>query len=127
MTQALRYTIDRVGDVAEWQVFDGRKVGTPVVYHVQAVPIRKGAHNHQLFLTVYDGAHAASTEYAEFEIELFSTSFYAANDEQCQNLMYEFFMVLMDTDIDNPVELAHQFGGQVRNRTILTSTLPFTH
>jgi hypothetical protein len=117
--------IDRVGE-REWQIFLSETQGSPTVYFVYTVPVA-GPLNWQVILTVYDAAAAADHELPIFDIELFSTAFYASDEKQFENMMVQIFDVLNETDINNPVELSHIFGGTVRSHSIQTYTLPDTH
>jgi hypothetical protein len=112
MIKALRYTIDRVGDY-EWQVFDEAKKGTSTVYYVFTTDV-SGIYNHQLIITSYDGTNV-SAEYPTFDLELYSMKFFASDAEQFESMVSGVLDSLFDTDIANPVELAHLFGGLVRS------------
>jgi len=123
--EALSLTVDRVGE-CEWQIFLNETQETPTVYLAYAVPVA-GFLNWQVILTVYDAAVAVEYGIPVFDIELFSTAFYAADDQQFEDMMEQLFNVLHESDINNPVEMAHVFGGTVRSHAIQTSTLPDTH
>jgi hypothetical protein len=109
-----RYTVDRVGD-EEWQIFDQRKFSTPLTY-LLFVTEMSGLLNCQLTITSYDasGMHP----FPAFEEELFSTRFYASDEQQRELLIFDVIDTLMDLDIEQPVELACLFGGYVRNRSV---------
>lgn len=113
MIKALRYTIDRVGDT-EWQCFDESKKGTTTVHYVFTTEIA-GIYNHQLIITSYDAANAASRDYPVFDLELYSTKFFASDEHQFELMVSGILESLFDTDINNPVELAHLYGGLVRS------------
>jgi hypothetical protein len=49
--------------------------------------------------------------------------FYASTEDQRELLIFDVIDSLMDSDIENPVELAYLFGGTIRNRSI---TIPQT-
>ena len=119
-----RYTIDRVGD-SSWQLFDAKRKGTPVTHYVYVVPVT-GPYNVQLILTSYDAALAVS-RYPVFDLELYSTKFYVSTDEQLEVMVADIFDSLQTSDIDNPVELAHLFGGFVRSETMRVPARPDTN
>jgi hypothetical protein len=118
-----RYTIDRVED--GWQIFDGKKRGTPMTYYVYVVPVM-GPYNVQLILTSYDAALAVS-RCPVFDLELYSTKFYVSTEEQLEVMVADIFDSLQTSDIDNPVELAHLFGGHVRSETMRVPARPDTN
>jgi hypothetical protein len=125
MTAQARYTVDRVGD-NEWQVFDQAKKGTPVTYLLFVTEVSGGSLlNMQLTITSYDAS--APREMHVFEEELYSTLFYASTDEQCELLIFDVIDKLMDSEIENPVELAYMFGGTIRNRPIIVPQMLSTN
>lgn len=121
MTAQARYTVDRVGD-DEWQIFDVEKQETPITYLLFVTGVSGSSmFNQQLTITSYDASEPRGTYI--FEQELYSTMFYASTADQRELLIFDVIDTLMDSDIENPVELAYLFGGTIRNRTI---TIPQT-
>jgi hypothetical protein len=114
MTAQARYTVDRVGD-DEWQIFDAEKQDTPITYLLFVTKV-SGVFDMQLTITSYDASEPRGTYV--FEQELYSTMFFASTADQRELLIFDVIDVLMDSEIENPVELAHLFGGTVRNRAI---------
>lgn len=123
MTAQARYTVDRVGD-DEWQIFDVQKQGTPITYLLFVTEV-SGLLNRQLTITSYDASEPRTTYV--FDEELYSTAFYAGSDEQRELLIFDVIVALMDSEIENPVELAYMFGGTIRNRSILTPQMLATN
>lgn len=120
MTAQARYTVDRVGD-DEWQIFDVAKQETPITYLLFVTGVSGSLFNQQLTITSYDASEHRGAYI--FEQELYSTMFYASTADQRELLIFDVIDTLMDSDVENPVELAYLFGGTVRNRTI---TIPRT-
>lgn len=116
MQEGYRYTIDQIDDF-EWQIFDAQKKHTPTTYYVIVVPV-VGVYGYQVILTSYNAIHAAGSEYKIYGPELWSTKFYAVDVEHYDEMMFNIFRCIQFTDVNNPVELSHTFGGYIRNEAI---------
>lgn len=126
MNSPLRYSIDRVADV-DWQLFDKKATQTPLTYYLYAIPVASGISNTQLVLTSYNAIEASEHQWATFNKELWSTFMYAADLDQLLDIVAEIFEAIQESDADNPVELAHMFGGTVLSRTMAVPHMPATH
>jgi hypothetical protein len=76
-----RYTIDRTSDM-DWQIFDGERKRSPLTYLLFSELIQTPLRNIQFILTAYD----ATQDSPVFEHELWSASFFVANEEQYEKL-----------------------------------------
>lgn len=114
-TNPARYSIDRVGD-AEWAIFDSEKRGDPTVYALFVTPV-VGLFNYQVILTAYDAIKSAEVLIPIFDVEIYSMFFYSI-PEGVETMIHNVFLVLLETDIENPVELAYTFGGTVRSESV---------
>lgn len=116
-----RYSLDRIGEL-EWVIFDREKAGTPRVYALFLIPLKKGILNYQLILTTYDAVDASNTSIPVFTEELYSMFFYSV-EEGIEPLVLNVFHALQDIDIDNPIELAHYLGGTVKSKAVKAPTI----
>lgn len=124
MTTTLRYSVDRVGD-EEWAIFDEEKKGTPVVYMLYVIQVA-GMLNHQVILTSYDAVVSAAVMVPIWDVEIYSTFFYSI-PEGVETMIHNIIEVLLDTDIENPVELAHAFGGTIRSEPVVQAKHSSAH
>jgi hypothetical protein len=119
-----RYSLDRISNY-EWVIFDKTKMGTPIVYMLYIVPL-SGIYNYQLVLSSYDAIEAANTTWVTFGPELYSTFFYSV-PEGIETLVNSVLYLLVNSEIDNPIELAHVFGGTVLSCNIRQAAHQDTH
>ena len=119
-----RYSVDRVGDM-EWAIFDGEKKGTPTVYLLYVVET-VGMYNYQVVLTSYNAVESAQFTLPVLSVEIYSTHFYSI-PEGMETMIHNIFLVLFRADVENPVELAHAFGGTVYSKPIQQAKMLSAH
>lgn len=119
-----RYAIDRVGNL-EWAIFDSTKNAQPTVYMMYIIET-VGMFNYQLIMTSYDAIEAARTLIPVLDPEIYSVSFYSL-PEGLGTFVYNVINVLLDSDIDNPVDLAYFFGGMIRSQTMRQDRYQLAH
>lgn len=119
-----RYSVDRVGDM-EWAIFDGEKKGTPTVYLMYVVET-VGMYNYQVVLTSYDAVESAQVALPILGAEIYSTFFYSF-PEGMETMIHNIFLTLFAADVENPVALAHAFGGTVYSEPIRQAKMLSAH
>lgn len=119
MAEEQRYLIDRL-DKYDWLLFDSTKPRNSTVYLLYAQPV-SSVLNTQIILVTYDGVESSPFAFNIFLRELYSTKIYSCDVEQ---FMHVILQDIQDCDIENPVELAAAFGGQINSTQVRVPKLP---